>query len=367
MLFINQQIDSEVLNFYGWWQSSVCFFAFMALMAIWWHIGKKQKDFGQVWLALSVLCWCFSGMFEIYFSKSSPLNLYYQGWLSIFSLFNSLFILLALPWFRYLPSPLKHLIKSNTWKYIVGIPFIFSLGPTINLMVSGKSYGIINQLDVYYAFFTLIFLGYVLWESFEKRRLKLLSWLTVLCTIIILAAQLYKLLNTSINLLLFSAIFKTCLIMLFFALAMSWVKELAENVIPKSENLSLIFSKTLNKTGKLEQYIHLNGFPGSKERKVSLSGAHYNLLLKFAQHKKSEAFDDWLEIKPKNYEHNKEFEINDHNQIKRLLSAILDNLFGKENWSKDHHYIPLKNTLFQMSEHKARKIRLALPKENIFL
>ncbi|MEO0583544.1 MAG: hypothetical protein AAF135_15070, partial [Bacteroidota bacterium] len=90
-------MNSEVISFYGWWQFSVCLFAFFALLSIWWHIGKKQHDFGQVWLALSVLCWGISGAFEIYFTSRGITSGYViDGWRSIWSLLNSLFILLAL-------------------------------------------------------------------------------------------------------------------------------------------------------------------------------------------------------------------------------------------------------------------------------
>ena len=61
--------EPQLLSFYGWWQLAVCFFAFLALIAIWWHIGRKQNDFGQVWLALSVLCWSFSGGVEVFFAE----------------------------------------------------------------------------------------------------------------------------------------------------------------------------------------------------------------------------------------------------------------------------------------------------------
>ena len=54
-------IDIRLQLFYGWWQFVVCLFAFAAMMAIWKHIGRKQGDFGMVWLALSVLCWNISG------------------------------------------------------------------------------------------------------------------------------------------------------------------------------------------------------------------------------------------------------------------------------------------------------------------
>ena len=354
-------LNNEIMSFYGWWQFAVCLFAFFALIAVWWHIGKKQNDFGQVWLALSVLCWSISGILEVYFSQlSTESNVLQEGWRSILSLFNSLFILFALPWFRYLPKPLAPIIKSKYWNYIVGLPFLFSLLPTISKMASGKSIFIISELDVYYALLTLGFLGYVLWESFVRRRLKALSWLSMICILLTLVAQFYKLTDAEINLTLFSAIFKTSLIMLFFALALSWVKELSENVIPVSEQLKIVF-------GKKERSVELKGFPGDSERKVVLSPVSFDLLYKFAERKKNGA-DDWLEIKPKNFEgSSKEYDIKDHNEIKRLLLALLDGLFGKDNWSQEHHRKPLKNSLFEMSEKRERKIRLAILSENISL
>ena len=98
-----------------------------------------------------------------------------------------------------------------------------------------------------------------------------------------------------------------------------------------------------------------------------LSPTLYELFLKFAQ-RRSNSEDQWLEIKPKNFAiGNKTFDINDYNEVKRLTNAILDGVFGKKNWTTDHHYNPLKNTLFEMSERRDRKIRLKIPKENITL
>ncbi|MBS9463914.1 hypothetical protein KIM67_15945 [Flagellimonas sp. 389] len=362
------QVKNEVLSFYGWWQFVVCLFAFLALMAIWWHIGKKQNDFGQVWLAMSILCWSISGLTEVYHAGSEiDTTFTIDGWRSILSLLNSLFILLALPWFRYLPKPIGHIIKSNYWVYIVGIPFLFSILPTINKMISGRVIGIINELDVYYAVLTLLFLGYVLWESFAKRRLKALSWLSLVCILLTLLAQFYKLTGSYINLTLFSAIFKTSLIMLFFALALSWVKELAENVIPSAGYLYMTLKKEKNTNGKIRNIVLFKGFPGDSIRRVVLTPASYELLLKFAERKKEDT-DDWLEIKPRGDTlSGKKFDINDYNEIKRLLHSLLDGIFGKENWTRNHHLNPLKNTLFEMSEKRERKIRLAVPKDNISL
>jgi len=360
-------IQPEVIAFYGWWQFAVCLFAFVALLSIWWHIGKKQNDFGQVWLALSVLCWSLSGAFEIYFiSAQTSSEFVLEGWRSIWSLLNSLFILLALPWFRYLPEPIRHIIQSRYWHYIVGIPFLFSLLPTLSRMVSGTDLALINELDVYYAIFTLGFLGYVLWESFVKRRLKALAFISLVCILFVLVAQIFKLSGNETNLTLFSAIFKTSLIMIFFALALSWVKELAENVIPPSHQLHIALLKQKASSGKTEHMVYLKGFPGDEKREVKLTPALFELLFEFSRRKLSD--NEWLEIKPKNFSDSpKTFDIRDYNQIKRLLTALLDGIFGAGNWSTEHHLNPLKTSLLEMSEKRDRKIRLKIPKENISL
>lgn len=355
---------AETLLFYGWWQFGTCLFAFAALVSIWWHIGKKQEDFGQVWLALSVLCWSFSGVLEILyagFSEGNPILL--DGFRSIFSLFNSLFILLSLPWFRYLPGFLEPLIKSRYWRLIVGLPFLFSLLPTINKVVSGRE-GIINELDVYYAVLTLLFLGFVLWHSFSRRRLISLAVLSLICIGITLLAQFFKLTGSTINLTIFSAIFKTCLIMIFFALALSWVKELSENVIPKVEDISVLF-EIRRKNGKVERLVSFGGFLGHSDRSVYLTASQYELLHRFALLRKKNK-DHWLEIKPKNHPvREKRYDISDYNEIRRLLFALLDGLFGKGNWSKQQHLEPLKSALFELSKKRERKIRLRLEPRNI--
>ncbi|RDY58725.1 hypothetical protein [Flagellimonas nanhaiensis] len=334
-------------------------------MSIWYHIGKKQDDFGQVWLALSILCWSFSGLVEIVSWENMGLGLHFkEGFRSIFSLLNSLFILLALPWFRYLPKPFEPLIKSNFWPYVIGVPFVFALLPTLHKMFLASTASIISELDVYYAILTLFFLGFVLWESFVKRRLPLLGWLSIITVFITLLAQMYKLLDDTINLLLFSAIFKTSLIMLFFALALSWVKELTETVIPAPHQLKLHFFRKSGLPNKENFQVSMQGFSRNEDRVVSLTPALYKLFKLFAERKLVEA-DGWLEIKPKNFDVSKTYDINDHNELKRLISALLDGLFGKNCWTKDKHFVPLKTTLFEMSEQRERKIRLLLPKENI--
>lgn len=351
-------------------------------------------------MALSVLCWSCSGAVEIYYSKAFKAQqneLYDQvgkaleseqkvaidswesinqirsnrenqrnqldGLRSVFSLFNSLFILMALPWFRYLPKRLESIIKSKYWNVIIGLPFLFSLFPTISKMLAEEPIPFVSELDVYYSTLTLGFLGYVLWESFAKRRLPALAWLSTICILVTFIAQVYKLSGSAIDLTLYSAIFKTSLIMIFFALALSWIKELAENVIPKSHQLFLDLHTDKTDQGQLNNTAQIRGIPGTGQGNVKLTPALHELLVSFARNKLDG--EGWLEIKPKNDNRSKDYDIKDHNEIKRLLAALLDGIFGKESWGEHQHREPLKSSLFEMSDKRERKIRLAIPTDNI--
>lgn len=375
-------MDFQLLLYFGMWQQVTCLFAFLGLMSIWYHIGRKRGDFGQVWLALSILCWSISGFVDskyggamMYHLNCQPgyndSNAFYEsqliqlnGWKSILSLCNSLFILLALPWFKYLPKVLEQVIKSKYWPIIVGLPFLFSLLPTIRKFYASSSISLISELDVYYSILTLLVLGVVLWESFMKRRLVLLAILSAVCILITFAAQVFKLTDDGNTQILFSAIFKTALIMIFFALALSWVKDLTERVQIKSENIYLKLTKV--KTGRrFSNILQFAGLSGDGDKEVSLTNKNYELLKLFIDRRNGQD-EGWLEIKPKSdVRTGITYDINDHNEIKRLIHSILDGVYGKNLWSKTEHEIPLKEALLEMSSAKERMIRLAPPKENL--
>ena len=128
----------------------------------------------------------------------------------------------------------------------------------------------------------------------------------------------------------------------------------------------MIFGRNRKAAGKNNYAVTFKGFPGDGERSVQLTPALHRLFKTFAERKMGTS-EGWLEIKPKNFDTLKSYDINDHNELKRLMEALLDGLFGKKNWTKDMHFTPLKNTLFEMSENRERKIRLLLPKENIYI
>ncbi len=190
----------------------------------------------------------------------------------------------------------------------------------------------ISELDVYYSILTLLVLGIVLWESFIKRRLVLLAILSAICILITFAAQVFKLTDDGNTQILFSAIFKTALIMIFFALALSWVKDLTERIQIKSGNVFLKLSKI--KSGRLfNNILAISGLTGDEKKEVSLTNKNFELLKLFIDRKMGPS-EGWLEIKPKsNNRTGNVYDINNHNEIKRLIHSILDGVYGKNMWS----------------------------------
>lgn len=364
---MEEQYNIELISFYGWWIGSVSLFAFISLLGIWYHIGRKQGDTGQVYLAFSIFFWFLSGVLNVIFADrlgQSDWKLIHDGFTSIFSMLNSLFILLALPWFRYIPHFLEPIVKSKYWLVIVGLPFLFSVLPTITKMYNLQEYGFISELDVYYSILTLGFLGIILWSSFAKRGLMFLAVLSALCILITFFAQLFKMSDSQMSMLLLSAIFKSCLIMIFFALALSWVKELSEHLLLSSQNMFLRFTSSADGKSKQSSLVELTGFGVDKTKTISLTQGSYKLLKLFS--KKLQTEDNWLEIKPKNDPRSGiTYDINDHIEIRRLLHQLLDGLYGKNNWSKEKHELPLRAELFKMSEKRDRKIMLTIPPKNI--
>lgn len=232
-------------------------------------------------------------------------------------------------------------------------------------MFSGRTIALISELDVYYALLTLIFLGYVLWESFKNRRLYILAILSVISILVTLAAQIFKIAGSDLSQILLAAIFKTTLIMLFFALALSWVKELSEKTHLDISKLFFKLFKSKNNSGRYDHLLDIKGYPNQEDLKVRLTQGNYDLLAKFIT--QAQVTDNpWLEIKPKS-EHRtgKSYPIKDHNEIKRLISSILDGIYGKDVWDNSQHYIPLKESLFDMSKSRERKIKINIPSENM--
>ena len=365
-------------KFYGWWQLTVGAFSFIALLSVWQHITKDQsngeKDLGLMWLSLSVLAWAVSGLVDIAYAHAlgTAVNLpdatLYEGLRSIASLSNSAFILLSLPCFRHIPKLIHPIIKSTYWRFWVLITFLFAVLLTL-LMLWGiivpARVTFIYSVDFIYAIFTLIFLGLVIWSSFEKRGLRVLAYLSAICIACTMAAQIFKLDDSDFLRLFFSCTFKTILIMLFFALTLSWVEELSKHFIPSPKDLHLVFIKKKRAPNRFQYAVILTVPPMIQTQSVNFTEKNYSLFKKFAERicQADTPKETWLEIQPKSNKAG-HYDLKDYNQINRILDTILNEHKDQSNGSPEANRDYLKQALF---EYNNRKIKLKVAPENIDL
>ena len=377
-------MNPNLYKFFGFWQIAVCLFSFVALFSIWRHLTKNQensdKDYGLLWLSIAVLTWAFSGVVEVLFAEhlavfsnqnanfgafnATP----YEGLKSILSLLNSAFILLALPCFKHIPKAIRPFLKSHSWNLVVGITFLFSVVMTIGIIVGvfvPKTTSWVYGIDVFFALFTIFFLTLILWESFDKRNLRALAVLSACCIFFTLAAQFLKLGDTEFWKVFFSCVFKTTLIMLFFALTMSWVEEISRAYLPKPEEMHLVFLKQKLNNHRYEHAIVLSLPPSIQTKKIVFTEKPWQLLRLFAQRRIEEKDSNggWLEMQAKSSQ-NRPYDIRDYNEINRILNAILDEIKGDKNWDKEERSL-LRQLLFEY--HNNRKFRLNIPAENILI
>ena len=233
-------------------------------------------------------------------------------------------------------------------------------------LIIPKRITLISSVDLIYAIFTLFFLGLTFWASFEKRGLKILAYLAALSIAFTLAAQILKLFDSDFLKILLSTTFKTILIVLFFALALSWVEELGKSArnLLLSRPLTLQLSTRRNAQRKREFIAQLR-WPGDPaQHEVFFTEKPYLLLYRFAEKRKSEGVDGgWLEIQPKTAV-KKDYDIKDYNEIGRILDSFCS-AFSTAASSKNLSKNELKELLFEYG--KSRRIRLRLTAEQIQL
>lgn len=369
---------SEQLHlFYGYWQIAICSFAFLALFSIWQHITKGndqgQRDLGLFWLSVAILVWALSGVLEVYYAEGlAEANFdstQYEGLKSMLSIFNSAFILLALPRFRHIPKLIRPVVRSESWRWLVISTFGFSIVITL-LMLSGviipKRITLISSVDLIYAIFTLFFLGLTLWASFERRGLTILAYLAVTSIAFTLAAQILKLGDSDFLKILLNTTFKTILIVLFFALALSWVEELGKSArrVFAPRNLALQLSTGRNQQNRREYITHLQLPEVADWQKIYFTEKPFLLLHRFAEKRKAEGAEGgWLEIQPKTAV-KKDYDIKDYNEIGRIIDTICTSI-TKSDAHPSLSKSDLKEILFEYG--KSRRIRLRVQAEYIEL
>lgn len=250
--------------FFGYWLIVVGIISSFGLFSIWQRL-KRKGDYGLAWLAWSIALWAIGGVLALISEGLHPV--WETFWFSTVSIINGVFILLALPYFEHQHKWLKRIFRDKavarglTWG-LAGIFWVTTLGwavsmrkfdepsveplPGIRLSLdyATKIIEAINWVsfpDWIFALITSSCLLLMFGETFKKRKIPNLRYLSAVILVITMLVQTLKLLPTkgyiyldagelnpdsSWHILYASryiggAIFMTLLVMLFFALAYS--------------------------------------------------------------------------------------------------------------------------------------------------
>jgi len=244
------------------------------------EIAVKRFDKGLLYLSFSVFVWSFSSLLTLVFNNfntSSWIILISQN---MFSILNSLFLILALYYFDNSPEYLYN-NKRSTKRilfFFVGISLVSLMialffGETIN------TYGIrFNTIpDVLLSGILTWFLILSFYRTFHNRKMKSVSVIAVLSIIILFITQLpyvFNFENYLFSIDLAKLIAKTTLIFVFLVLGTSWVLELSQlpeattmkinflnwNIIELSIPSKNIVNQTINFGNKTTQFNNLLKF-----------------------------------------------------------------------------------------------------------
>lgn len=209
------------------------------------EITIKRLDKGLLFISLSVFVWAFSALLGIVYQ-------YYQidHWIKIinlnmFSILNSLFLILALYYLDNSPSYLYN-NKKSTFRIILFfiVLSVFSLGIALFFGETIQQYGFrLNTIpDLILSTILAWFLIISLYRTFINRAMRIVAFIAVVSVVVLYLTQLSIVFNLekymfSINLIKLLA--KTSLIYVFLVLGTSWALELAQ--LPEAKTMKIAF------------------------------------------------------------------------------------------------------------------------------
>lgn len=226
------------------------------LLAIWYNIRKrfrqileendsqKRVDKGLLYLSLAMLVWVAAGIWQ-YFAYPMQGKIFYPIIISLLSIGNNLFLLLALFYFYYAPTFIYN-NEKNVYK-IIGIIVITAV-LTVVLPLLLQENNVLQQIrissipDLILSGFLSTLLLISLYRTFTNRDLKIVAFISVGVIVLMFLSQLPEVFiqfedDFSTNLI--KIIAKTSLIAIFLVLATSWVIRLAN--MPKPNEMSIKF------------------------------------------------------------------------------------------------------------------------------
>lgn len=244
------------------------------------EISVKRFDKGLLFISFSVFVWSFSSLLILVFNKFNTNEWIILVSQNMFSILNSLFLILALYYFDNSPEYLYNNKKSTT-----RILFFFVALSLISLLIAlffGETintYGIrFNTIpDLVLSTILTWFLILSLYRTFYNRKMKSIAIIAVLSMIVLFITQVpyvFNFENYSSSIDLAKLIAKTTLIFIFLVLGTSWVLELSQlpeattmkinfvnwNVIELSIPSKNILNQTINFGNKTTQFNNLLKF-----------------------------------------------------------------------------------------------------------
>lgn len=279
------------------------------------EISIKRVDKGLIYLSLSVFVWCASAsmtFISLRLSNSEWTLLISQN---IFSILNSLFLILAIFYFDHAPSYLYN-NERNARKIIlllIGLS-VLSLVLAIVFNDTTHTYGIRYSVvpDLLLSLLLSWFLGVSLFRTFAHRKMTLVACISLAAILLIFVSQLpqaFHIESLSFYNDLIKIVAKTGLISIFLVLGTSWVIEMAQT--PNVTTMKIHFTDW-------NQLVLSIPSKGIENRQVEFGSktTQFNNLLKFAIRRKCAQEKDMC------------IEVSSGGEIpsQTYLSRIIDNL-----------------------------------------
>jgi len=243
--------------FYQLSEFLLSFIGGLLLLAIWQTIQQKFKkklvseitikrfDKGLLFIGLSILVWSISALLGIIYQYCHIDHWFKLISMNMFSILNSLFLILALYYLDNSPSYLYNNKKSTIRiiLFFVGLSII-SLMIALTFGETIKTYGLrLNTIpDLILSMVISWFLTISLFRTFVNRAMKTIAFIAVFSVIILFATQLplvFDLEAYSFIIDLIKLTVKTTLIYVFLVLGTSWALELAQ--LPEATTMKIDF------------------------------------------------------------------------------------------------------------------------------
>lgn len=217
---------------------------------------RTAKDYGLLFLCGGILVWGFVSLLGLLKGNKNEL----AGW--VLSTINNGFFLCSFAYFRHGLEWFNSEKNKSNWLLFIGVSTIIIIVTICMLAPHADSYKL-DYIDFVYSSLTLLFLGGLLFKSFEARRLYAVAYISIGIVFLAIYGQLLPLLKdySKVNEVAFgiqkAIVFVAShglMIGIFISLAFSWVIENSEMVkeIKEDEIATAFLDKYGDSADKVE-------------------------------------------------------------------------------------------------------------------